>query len=144
MNILAKKLSEKAKLPFQAVRGDAGYDLFATEGAHLRPQERKLFPTDISLEIPYGYYGRIAPRSGLALKKGLDVLAGIIDHSYRGNIGVLLYNTNGGGEENSVQIKEGDKIAQIIIERCEPHVRFAWAEELSFSDRGAGGFGSTG
>ena len=81
-----QKLSEKAKVPSQATFSDAGYDLFATDTYTLKPGERKLYKTNISTAIPHGYYGRIAPRSGLAYKHGIDVLAGVIDSGYRGDI----------------------------------------------------------
>jgi hypothetical protein len=87
-----QKLSEKAKVPSQATFSDAGYDLFSTEAYALKPGERKLFKTNISTAIPHGYYGRIAPRSGLAYKHGIDVLAGVIDSGYRGDIGIILIN----------------------------------------------------
>jgi len=74
-----KKLSAKAKIPSQATPSDAGYDLFSTEHYILKPGERKSFATNISTAIPHGYYGRIAPRSGLAYKHGIDTLAGVID-----------------------------------------------------------------
>jgi dUTP pyrophosphatase len=96
------------------------------------------------LEIPEGYYGRIAPRSGLALKQGIDVLGGVIDASYRGEIGVILVNTTAKGDELQItHIKKGDKIAQLIIEKCH-QVEWEEVKELAETDRGAGGFGSTG
>ena len=79
-------------IPARANKTDAGYDLWSVESYTLKPLERKLFKTGISVEIPEGHYGRIAPRSGLAYKHGLDVLAGVIDSSYRGEIGVILIN----------------------------------------------------
>lgn len=109
-----KKLSEKAKIPTQATFSDAGYDLFSTESHLLQPGERKLFPTNISTAIPHGYYGRIAPRSWLAYKHGIDVLAGVIDSWYRWDIWVIMINF---GNE-PLQINQWDKIAQFIIEKC--------------------------
>jgi len=82
-----QKLSEKAKVPTQATFSDAGYDLYSAEENYiLKPGERKLFKTNISTAIPHSYYGRIAPRSGLAYKHGIDVLAGVVDSGYRGDI----------------------------------------------------------
>ncbi len=109
-----QKLSEKARIPEQATFSDAGYDVFATESYILKPGERKLYKTNISTAIPHGYYGRIAPRSWLAYKHGIDVLAGVIDSGYRGDIGVILINF---GTED-FPVNEGDKIAQFIVEKC--------------------------
>jgi dUTP pyrophosphatase len=108
----------------------------------------------IKIEIPKGYYGRIAPRSGLAVKKGIDVMAGVIDSGYRGTVRVLLVNLgpqsirkspyeNFFGSHGKVDIKQGDRIAQIIIEKCHP-VAWIEKEELSDSERNEGGFGSSG
>lgn len=134
-----KKLSEKAKIPTQATPSDAGYDLYTTESYTLKPGERKLLKTNISTAIPHGYYGRIAPRSGLAYKHGIDVLAWVIDAGYRWDIGVILINF---GTEEFV-VNEGDKIAQFIIEKCH-YVNRSEVEELPESTRGEGWFGSTG
>lgn len=133
------KLSEKAKVPSQATPADAGYDLFSAEGGILKPGERKLFTTNISVALPHGYYGRIAPRSGLAYKHGIDVLAGVIDSWYRWDIGVILINF---GTEDFV-VNEGDKIAQFIIERCH-YVAWQEVDTLEESMRWEGGFGSSG
>jgi dUTP pyrophosphatase len=158
------KRDSKARVPVQAKKGDAGYDLFATKMVKIRPFERIVVPTGLSVEIPEGYYGRIAPRSGLAVKKGLDVMAGVIDSGYRDEIGVVLINLNTldflafilnkipaahafasmFGVPGEHIIQEGDKIAQLIIEKCH---EVQWQEvvtELSNSDRGEAGFGSTG
>jgi dUTP pyrophosphatase len=135
-----KLLSKEAKIPMRANPPDAGADLCSVEDFVLNPLERKAIATGISVEIPEGYYGRIAPRSGLAYKNGLDVLAGVVDSSYRGEIKVILFNTD---KENSFEIKIGDRIAQLIIE---DHFNFEFeiSEDLSYTHRGEGGFGSTG
>lgn len=135
-----KLLSKEAKIPMRANPSDAGADLCSVEDFVLNPLERKAIATGISVEIPEGYYGRIAPRSGLAYKNGLDVLAGVVDSSYRGEIKVILFNTD---KENSFEIKMGDRIAQLIIE---DHFNFEFeiSEDLSYTHRGEGGFGSTG
>lgn len=106
----------------------------------LPPLTRATMPTGIAIEIPEGYYGRIAPRSGLAHNHGIDVLAGVVDSGYRGEIKVILYNTD---KDHDFQIRQGDKIAQMIIER---HYNFELVEveDLSPTPRGEGGFGSTG
>lgn len=134
-----QRLSDKAKVPSQATFSDAGYDLCATEEYILKPWERKLFKTNISAAIPHGYYGRIAPRSGLAYKHGIDILAGVIDSGYRGDIGIVVINF---GHED-FPVHEGDKIAQFIIERCH-YVQREEADVLPESQRGEGGRESTG
>jgi dUTP pyrophosphatase len=135
------KLHPSAKAPKRSNPTDAGADLFSIEKQVIQPLERKLISTGIAIEIPEGYYGRIAPRSGLAIKNGIDVLAGVVDSEYRGEIKIVLYN---GDKSNSFFVEPGDRIAQLIIER---HYNFEFVEvveELSNTDRGAGGFGSTG
>ena len=153
--IKIEKIHPKAQIPFNKL-GDAGHDLYAIESAIINPGERRLIRTGIKLEIPIGFYGRIAPRSGLALKHGIDVMAGVIDSTYRGEIGVILYNSSIIGsnlvhtehstylfaDNNSFSIKEGDRIAQIIFER---YYNFDFVEgKLSETERKEGGFGSTG
>ncbi len=134
-----QKLSDKAILPSQATFSDAGYDLFATEDYILTPGERKLFKTNIATAIPHWYYGRIAPRSWLAYKHGIDVLAGVIDSGYRGDIGVILINF---WQEN-FSINTWDKIAQFIIEKCH-YVDWQEVNKLPESQRGEWWFWSTG
>jgi len=138
--VYIKLLSEKAKVPVRANPTDAGLDLFSAEHSEIAPLTRKLIKTDISLEIPENYYGRIAPRSGLAYKYGIDTMAGILDSGFRGNVGVILFNSD---RENTFQVNIGDRIAQLIIEA---HYNFKLVEvnELSDTSRGEGGFGSTG
>jgi len=135
-----KFLSKEAKIPMRANPSDAGADLCSVEDFILNPFERKAIATGISLEIPEGHYGRIAPRSGIAYKNGIDVLAGVVDSSYRGEIKVILFNTD---KENYFKINIGDRIAQLIIEK---HFNFEFeiVEDLSYTQRGEGGFGSTG
>ncbi len=139
LTIPFQKLSDKAKIPSQATFSDAGYDLFATESYVLKPGERKLFKTNISTAIPHGYYGRIAPRSWLAYKHGIDVLAGVVDSGYRGDIGIILINF---WNEDFI-VNEGDKIAQFIIEKCH-YVEWQEVVELPESQRGEWGWWSTG
>jgi len=123
---------------------DAGYDLKAALtqqcGILIEPGERSLIPTNLVLSIPKGFYGRIAPRSGLAFKFGIDILAGVIDSGYRAEVGIIILNTD---KRSLFQVKEGDRIAQLIIE---PYLTCDMLEvhELSGSERGQGGFGSTG
>lgn len=134
-----KKLQAGARLPARASHHDAGADLFCLDAFTLAPGERQLIPTGLAIEIPPGHYGRVGPRSGLAVKQGIDTMAGIVDSGYRGHLQVLLINL---GSE-PISFEAGARIAQLIIERiavCD----FEWAEELSDTERGAGGFGSTG
>ena len=129
-----------AQIPTKGSEHSAGYDLYSCCNALIYPQERMLIKTGIVLEIPEGFYGRIAPRSGLALKNGIDVMAGVIDSDYRGEIGVILYNTD---KNTPFHIKIGDRIAQLIIEKYYTF-DLQQAEDLNVSERGTGGFGSTG
>lgn len=141
MNI--KKLSDKAVIPSKGSPGAAGYDLYAIESYLLAPGERKSFKTGLSIAINWGHYGRIAPRSGLAVKHGIDVMAGIIDSDYRGEILVALINF--GNEPVQLPlIKDGKEtaIAQIIFEEYSSH-QFTEVSDLDVTNRGEGGFGST-
>jgi dUTP pyrophosphatase len=137
-NIKFLKLSENAIIPNKGSDSAAGYDLCSTEDHVLMPMERKLFKIGFSIAIPIGMYGRIAPRSGLAFKHGIDVLAGVIDADYRGEIGVILINF--GTQEK--QIKVGDAIAQMIFESYNT-VIFHVVTTLDSTERGEGGYGST-
>ena len=140
LQINVKKLSENATIPTQGTNFAAGYDLYAAEDAVVVCGTRKLIKTNISMEITPGYYGRIAPRSGLAYKNGIDVLAGVIDSDYRGDIGVILYNTD---KNIDFTVKKGDRIAQIIFEACYI-ATLNNVDNLDNTLRQAGGFGSTG
>lgn len=142
MQITFTKLSEKAVIPSQNTVADAGYDLTSVEQYTLKPWERKLLKTNIACAIPQGYYGRIAPRSWLAYKHWIDVLAGVVDSWYRGDIGVILINF---GDED-FEIIEGDRIAQFIIEKYHTveWTEVAKTEDLEDSQRGEWWFGSSG
>ncbi len=139
MKIEIKKLSENAVVPTQGSHYAAGYDLYAAEEGTVLAECRLLVKTNIAVSIPEGYYGRIAPRSGLAYKSGIDIMAGVIDADYRGDIGVILYNT----DVKDFEFKRGDRIAQLIIEKCH-NVEWQEVNELEDSVRSDGGFGSTG
>jgi dUTP pyrophosphatase len=106
----------------------------------LMPQCRALIPTGFKIAIPIGYYGRIAPRSGLAVKNGIDTLAGVVDSDYRGEVRVALYNTD---KDQAFPIENGDRIAQLIMERAEMWVPEE-LHELSETERGEKGYGSSG
>lgn len=136
-----KKLSEDAIIPFYAHPGDAGLDLFSVEEVTIEPGKRKLVATGISIELPKNTEAQVRPRSGLALKYGVTVLnsPGTIDEGYRGEIKVILINH---GEE-AFKINRGDKIAQMVIMPVLT-VEIKEVEILNDSERGEGGFGSTG
>jgi dUTP pyrophosphatase len=140
LNIKVKKLTENAIIPTQGTPFAAGYDLYAAEDVTVVSGTRKLIKTNVSMEITPGYYGRIAPRSGLAYKNGIDVLAGVIDSDYRGDIGVILYNTD---KNLDFVVKKGDRIAQIIFEACYT-ATLEEAIKLENTLRQTGGYGSTG
>ena len=160
MKIRFKKLHPEAITPTRARDSDAGYDLYSLYPCVIDPMHRSLISTGISLEIPEGYYGRVAPRSGLAFKRAIDVLGGVIDSGYRDEISVILINLNSPetfskqnralaehsimfGQRNRFRVGQGDRIAQLIIEKCHS-IEFEEAEELSISDRASDGFGSSG
>ena len=134
-----KRLDSRATLPTRGSRASAGLDLYSIEAVSLAPGQRAIVRTGLAVAIPEGYYGRLAPRSGLATRKGLDVLAGVIDTDYRGEIGCLLHNT---GEER-IELAENSKICQLIVERIVTP-QAVWADALDDTERGGGGFGSTG
>lgn len=124
--------------PSYATVGSAGLDLRSTQDIHLEPQERKLVGTGLCIALPIGYEAQIRPRSGWALKKGITVLntPGTIDTDYRGEIGVILYNSS----NEAVDLKRGDKIAQMVIARYEQCI-FENVDILDVTSRGDGGFG---
>lgn len=139
MYIKLKKTNHSAIVPTRSNPADAGADLHSTEECLIPSMERRTISTGIATEIPEGFYGRVAPRSGLAAKNGIDVFAGVVDSSYRGEIKVILFNS---GKED-FHVRPGDRIAQIIIEK---HYNFDFIESQKLSDtkRGSDGFGSTG
>lgn len=142
MKVEFKRLHEDAILPKYAHPGDAAFDLHSCEDFVLEPKQRHLFKTGISIKLPRGYVSLIWDRSGLAYKQGLTVLGGVIDADYRGDYGVILYNTS----DESYEIKKGDRIAQVLIQ---PVVSVDIVEVEEFSEdrenlREEGGFGSSG
>jgi dUTP pyrophosphatase len=133
------KLHPAAKLPARGSADAAGLDLFAVEEVRLEAGARAMVRTGLSIAIPRGFYGRIAPRSGLAVRHGLDVLAGVIDSDYRGEVVCALVNH---GQE-ALTLEAGQRVAQLILEAIiTPEA--AWSESLGETARGEGGFGSTG
>jgi dUTP pyrophosphatase len=137
------RLDPDLALPRYAKPGDAGVDLLAAEDLELAPGGgRGLVPTGISVAIPRGHAGFIQPRSGLALKHGVTVLntPGLIDADYRGELKVLLVNTD---PSTPFLVTRGERIAQLVVQAVE-HVRFLEVDQLDDTDRGEGGFGHTG
>jgi dUTP pyrophosphatase len=152
-----KRLFDDADLPHKGSDRAAGYDLrahsyaFVVDGKVgdtvkldddvvlvIPANSRCLVKTGIAVAVPEGCYGRVAPRSGLALKKGIDIGAGVIDEDYRGEIGAILFNLN----SEPFEVKKGDRIAQFICERI-VYPELEEVNELDDTERGVGGFGST-
>jgi dUTP pyrophosphatase len=134
-----KQLDERAVLPTRGSSFSAGLDICSIEDLVIGPRERATARTGLAVAIPHGFYGRVAPRSGLAAKQGLDVLAGVIDADYRGELCCVLYNTS----DTAITLPAGSKICQLIIEKIITP-KAVWANDLDETARGAGGFGSTG
>ena len=138
--MLVKKTCNQSKLPTRSTAGSAGYDLFSTEDKMIYAGGQAMIDVGINIKVPPGTYGRVAPRSGLAVKHGIDVLAGVIDEDYRGDVKVILINHG----DNDYMVSVFDRVAQLIIEKIEmPEVKHV----ISFDEetqRGIGGFGSTG
>ena len=142
LEILVTKLDNDAVIPTYAKPGDAGADLYSISDLVLSPGERALVRTGIAIALPNGYVGLVHPRSGLGLKNGISVVntPGTIDAGYRGEIGVVLINHD---LHESFQVKKGDRIAQLVIQKVE-NAQFKIVNQLPESERAAGGYGSTG
>lgn len=143
MALNVTKLVPHANLPARSTPGAAGYDLFSTDNYVVLPGRRVVVSTGISVQLPPGTYGRVAPRSGLAVKHGLDTLAGVIDPDYTGEIKVVLQNLD---MNQPFVIRPGYRIAQLILEKYETvEVNEIPSENTGLvTERGAAGFGSTG
>jgi len=142
VEILVQRIDSGVPLPARAHPGDAGLDLYAAEDVTLKPGERASVATGIAVAIPEGYAGFVVPRSGLAARHGVGVVnaPGLIDCGYRGEVRVLLVNLD---PSEAVELRRGERIAQLVIQRVEePTLREV--AELPPSARGEGGFGSTG
>ena len=141
MQLKVKRLNPAAILPSYARAGDAGLDLFAVKALSIAPGASALVPTGIAIELPPGTEGQVRPRSGLALKHAITVLntPGTVDEGYRGEVGVILINHG----QRMFAVEAGMKIAQLVVT---PRIQVEVAEvaALQDSERGAGGFGSTG
>ena len=137
-----KRLDEDVELPSYAYEGDAGLDLRSAEDVVLKPFERRLVSTGLAIAIPDGYAGFVQPRSGLALREGLSMAntPGLIDAHYRGELKVCAINLD---PEREIHITKGERIAQLVIQKV-PRVSLMEVESLDETDRGVGGFGSSG
>lgn len=141
IRLQVRRLDPDLPLPQTAHPGDAGLDLLAAEDASLKPGERRLVPTGIALAIPDGHAGYVQPRSGRAWNEGLGIVnsPGLIDSGYRGEISVIAINLD---PEETIHIRRGDKIAQLVVIPVPP-IEIEEVAELPPSERGSGGFGST-
>jgi dUTP pyrophosphatase len=137
-----KRLDEEVELPSYAYEGDAGLDLRSAEDVVLKPFERRLVSTGLAIAIPDGYAGFVQPRSGLALRGGLSMAntPGLIDAHYRGELKVCAINLD---PEREIHITKGERIAQLVIQKV-PRVSLMEVDSLDETDRGVGGFGSSG
>lgn len=142
MTLAVQRLRDDARLPTRAHDGDAGYDLYAVEATRLGPGERAMVATGIAIELPAGHAGLVLPRSGWAARHGIALVnaPGLIDEGYRGELKVLLLNTD---REAAFEIAPGDRIAQLVVTRVETP-DLVEVDELPPSIRAAGGFGSSG
>lgn len=142
IEVKIEKLDRTIDLPQYAYEGDAGLDLRANETLDLAPFERRLISTGLAIAIPDGYAGFVQPRSGLAIKQGFTVLntPGLIDAHYRGELKIIAINLD---DSQTIHIERGDRIAQLVIQKV-PSVRLVETDELDQTDRGCGGFGSSG
>jgi dUTP pyrophosphatase len=141
IDVAVRRLREDAHLPHQAYEGDAGFDLAACEHVVLEPGERAVVATGIAVEIPDGYAGFVQPRSGLAARHGVGVVnsPGLIDSGYRGEIKIVLINTD---RDEAFVVDPGMRIAQLVVAPVAA-VHMVEVEELAVSERGARGFGSS-
>ena len=138
-SLKVKLLSTAARAPRRATQHSAGYDLCSAVRVTVPAKNKCIVSTDLSIAVPAGTYGRIAPRSGLAVKHFIDVGAGVIDADYRGNVGVVLFNHS----DIDFEVDVGDRVAQLLLEVIQtPDVEIV--NSLDTTDRGDGGYGSTG
>jgi dUTP pyrophosphatase len=142
VEVLITRLDPELPLPRYAKPGDAGADILSRIDITLAPGERALVPTGIAIALPDGYVALVHPRSGLAIKHGVTMVnsPGTVDAAYRGELQIILINHD---PKEDVTFKRGDRIAQLVIQKVE-HAKFIEVSQLPGSDRGSGGFGSTG
>lgn len=133
--------SDKATVPTKGSALAAGYDLYSSEEAVIPAQGQGMVATDLSVIVPVGTYGRVAPRSGLAVKHGISTGAGVIDADYRGEVKIVLFNHS----KKDFEIKAGDRIAQLVLEQIiNADIAVISKDQLDATERGEGGFGSSG
>lgn len=132
--------SADATPPTKGSKTAAGYDIYASQHTIIPAQGQGMASTDVSFTVPMGTYGRIAPRSGLAVKHGIQTGAGVVDRDYTGEVKVVLFNHS----KKDFEINKGDRVAQLILERIVDDAEVVIVESLEDTERGAGGFGSTG
>ena len=137
--LLVERIMPEAVLPTRGSLDAAGFDLYAAENVAVPPRGRATVGTGICIEIERGWYGRIAPRSGLAQKCGLDVGAGVIDRDYRGTVGIILFNHT----DKEHVVVAGDRVAQLVLTRYDEEADVVEVDRLAATTRGQGGFGST-
>ena len=137
--IRVKKLSDSATIPTRGSAVAAGWDLYASQECIIPARGKALVSTDIAIAVPVGYYGRVAPRSGMAWKKHTDIGAGVIDMDYRGPVGVVIFNH----ANTDLKVEAGDRVAQLILEKIS-YADMVEVDSLDDTERGEGGFGSTG
>lgn len=142
MKVKINRLVPHAKMPTRATSGSGAYDVYSTDELLLAPEGRYAFGTGLAMEIPHGFVALVCPRSGLAIKNGVTVLnaPGVVDSDYRGEVKAIVINHD---LREPLFVNKGDKIAQLLFVKAE-EVEFEEAEELSSTQRGVGGFGSTG
>jgi len=139
MEIKIKKIAEDVKAPNFAKEGDAGLDMYSNEEVLLKPGDIHAVATGVCMEIPHGFVGLVWDKSGLALKSGVKTMGGVIDSGYRGEVKIIIKNLS----NEILNIEKGQKVAQMLIQKVEnPEIKIV--EELSETERGHQGFGSTG
>lgn len=139
IKVKVKKLHQDAIIPQYAHQGDAGMDLYSVENLIIKAGERALVPTGLSIELPAGHVALVWDKSGLAAKNGIKTMAGVIEYTYRGEYKIVMFNTS----KEDFEIKKGQKIAQLLIQPIMT-ADVEEVKELSDTNRGSGGFGSTG
>lgn len=142
IDVAITRLDPTVEIPRYAYEGDAGLDLRASASVDIKPYERVLIPTGLAIAIPDGYAGFVQPRSGNALKRGLSIAntPGLIDAHYRGELKIIAINLDA---HSTIHIERGERIAQLVIQQV-PTVRLIEVDQLDETDRGCGGFGSSG
>jgi len=139
IKIKIKKINPEAITPHYSHEGDAGMDVYSVEDVLIKPGERFAVPTGLAIELPPGYVSLIWDKSGIALKHGITTMAGVVEHTYRGEYKILLFNSS----NSDYNIKKGEKVAQLLIQPIVT-AEIEETDKLSETKRAEGGFGSTG